>query len=345
MTVLPLLVRYDDVQRRSLLLQRDGQVTMIGVDVDHRPVDNADWPTVEAFDMAISARHSELFVSATSFNELLVYNSVTLQPAATLSVGAEAGTFAVACSPDGLWLAVAGGMEQIFLVDVQTRAVRAILPGGERTFSLAFTADSSRLVSACSYQGGATVRRHRIDLREPTLEREFARANVYSPPSMFVDTLTSVATDASGKWLALFETSAIYQEAHPRGWCGNLVLYNMSAASLQWSVSIDASIASALGDERVRRFPMGFRTEVRFFGSDAVACGTPAGQILVFNCEDATLLHTIGLFADSAVSSFISDPFRREIIAVSYDGAVGVCAFPDEQFRNGDGSAQRRAIQ
>lgn len=332
MTVLPLLVRYDDLERRSLLLQRDGQVAMIGVDVGHRPIDNAEWPTVEAFDMAVSARHGELFVSATSFNELLVYNSVTLRPVTTLNVGAEAGTFAIACSADGQWLAVADGMEQIFLVDVQTHAVRAILPGGERTFSLGFTADSSRLVSACSYQGGATVRCHRIDLREPTLEREFVRANVHSPPSLFVDTLASVATDASGKWLALFETSAIYQEAHPHGWCGNLILYNRSTAPLQWSVSIDASIASALGDERIRRFPMGFRTEVRFLGSDAVACGTPTGQILVFNCEDATLLHAIGLFADSAVSSFISDPFRREIIAVSYDGAVRVCNIPDEQF-------------
>ena len=76
---------------------------------------------------------------------------------------------------------------------------------------------------------------------------------------------------------------------------------------------------------------MGFRTETRFFGSDAVACGTPAGQILVFNCEDATLLHTIDLFADSAVSSFICDPFRREVVAVSYAGVVKACTIPDEQ--------------
>jgi WD40 repeat protein len=245
---------------------------MIGVDVVHQPMDNADWPTVEAFDMAISARHGELFVSATSLNELLVYNSVALQPVTTLRVGAEAGTFAIACSPDGQWLAVADGMERIFLVDVQTRAVRAILPGGERTFSLAFTADSSRLVSACSYQGGATVRCHRIDLREPTLEREFARANVNSPPSLFVDTLASVTTDASGKWLALFETSAIYQETHPHGWCGNLVLYNMSAASLQWSVSIDVGAASALGDERVKKVSDGLqdRGSVLWFGCGCV---------------------------------------------------------------------------
>ena len=158
------------------------------------------------------------------------------------------GLGALDISPDGRWIAVADSSEQVHLLDRTTGQVVATLEAGERTYAVRFDPTSRLLATACSFQGGGHVRIDRLggDGRWAPV-RELVRSDTRTPGKRFVDTLAHVAFSPDGRSLALFETSAIYHDTRPRGWRGDVVLYEVESGRLRWAVSIDAK---ATGDRR-----------------------------------------------------------------------------------------------
>ena len=100
----------------------------------------------------------------------------------------------------------------------------------------------------------------------------------------FVDTLVHLDFSPDGGSLALFETSAIYHDARPRGWRGDVVLYETGTWKQRWKASVDAK---ATGDKRSLAkagHEMGFLTEVRFLNGETLACGATNGTHPLLPC-------------------------------------------------------------
>src|SRR5262249_35311150 len=90
--------------------------------------------------------------------------------------------------------------------------------------------------------------------------------------------------------LALFETSAISHGARPKGWRGDVVLYEAGSWTTRWVTSVDAQ---ATGDPRSLAkagHGMGFLTEVLFADDEALACGATGGLVLFYRASDGKLL-------------------------------------------------------
>jgi hypothetical protein len=135
------------------------------------------------------------------------------------------GWQAIDLSPDGRWLAVAGCCEEVHLIDRTTGEVIATGEAGERTYCVRFDPSSRLLATACSFRGGASVRIDRIEGGRLVPVAELDRSHRRTPGQRFVDTLVHLAFSPDGRSLALFETSAIDHDARPKGWRGDVVLY------------------------------------------------------------------------------------------------------------------------
>ncbi len=178
----------------------------------------------------------------------------------------QEGWQAIDLSPDGRWLAGADSCEQLHLIDRTTGEAVATKEAGERTYCIRFDPSSRLLATACSFQGGGFVRIDRIEDRRLGPVSKLHRSSHRTPAKRFVDTLVHMAFSPDGGSLALFETSAIHHDARPRGWRGNVVLYEAGSWSPRWITSVDAR---ATGDKRTLAgagHGMGFLTERPFRG-------------------------------------------------------------------------------
>ena len=220
---------------------------------------------------------------------------------------------AVAVSPDGRWVAVADRPEQLLVLERATGRVADRVEAGERTMCVRFSPDSRLLATACSFQGGGYVRVDAVGADgRLTPQAELGRSVHDTPPRRFVDTLARVAFGPDGRHLALFETSAVCHDARPRGWRGDVVLYDLHAGLELWSASVDAAVT---GDERGLAdagYAMGFDTDVVFAGAGVVACGATRGTVLFYVVPDGSLLRRSAVHASAAVN------------ALEYDGAAGL---------------------
>jgi hypothetical protein len=128
--------------------------------------------------------------------------------------------------------------------------------------------------------------------------------------------------------LALFETSAIYHDARPRGWRGDVVLYEVAGWKQRWKVSVDAK---ATGDKRSLAkagHEMGFLTEVRFLNGDTLACGATNGLILFFQVSNGKLLRRVQVHPHAPVVSLDLDQSGSTIVAALGAGSGEVSRVP-----------------
>ena len=159
----------------------------------------------------------------------------------------ESGLAAIDLSSDGRWIAVADDCERVHLIDRASGRLVATTNAGERTYCVRFDPSSGLLATACSYQGGGMIKIDKISDGELIPVVELNRSDSRTSGKRFVDTLVHLDFSPDGGSLALFETSAIYHDARPRGWRGDVVLYETGTWKQRWKASVDAK---ATGDKR-----------------------------------------------------------------------------------------------
>jgi hypothetical protein len=230
------------------------------------------------------------------------------------------GWQAIDVSPDGRWLAVAGACEQLLLIDRATGEVVGTEEAGERTDCVRFDPSSRLLATACSFQGGGYVRIDKTEGGRLVPVARLDRSNHRTPDKRFVDMLVHLAFSPDGGLLALFETSAIHHDARPRGWRGNVVLYESGSWVPRWRTSIDAK---ATGDKRTLAgagHVMGFLTEVLFVDDETLACGATGGLVLFYRVSDGKLMRRAQVHPEAPVVSLAMEPSERSIWAALGEG-------------------------
>lgn len=239
------------------------------------------------------------------------------------------GQWAIDLSPDGRWIAVADSSEQVHLIERATGEVVATREAGEGTCCARFDPSSRLLATACSFQGGGHVRIDRIEEGRLQPEVELDRSNCRTPAERFVDTLVHLAFSPGGGSLALFETSAIRHDARPRGWRGDVVLYEAAETwTRRWAASVDAR---ATGDERTLAqagHEMGFFTEVLFVDNETLACGATGGLVLFYRVADGALQNRVRVHPEAPVVSLARDPDGRAIWAALGVGGGALARVP-----------------
>jgi hypothetical protein len=118
---------------------------------------------------------------------------------------------------------------------------------------------------------------------------ELNLSDTRSAASRFVDTMVHLDFSPDGGSLALFATSAIYHDARPRGWRGDVVLYEAGAWKQRWKASVDAKTTGDRRSLAKAGHELGFFTEVRFLDGETLACGATYGYVLLFHASDGRL--------------------------------------------------------
>jgi WD40 repeat protein len=230
---------------------------------------------------------------------------------------------AIDFSQDGRWIAIATNNEQIHLLDFESKQIKATIEGGERTLRIRFDPHSKYLAAACSFQGGGHIGIYQIDVNgKALLTNELDRSNVHTPDKEFVDTLVDLTFSLDGQYLALFETSGIYHEKRPRGWRGDLVLYQFNTGQIVWQVHIDKTLT---GDKRSLEkagYPMGFFTQLLFIDNDAIACGSTNGRILFFDVRNGSLIRSAQVHPEAAVEYLALERVGNKLVGVLSNGQL-----------------------
>jgi len=260
-------------------------------------------------DLAV-AHDDDVFAVTTPENviELRRWDDLTLVAEIVCPTQGEGGLAAIDVSPDGRWIAVADACERVHLIDRASGSPVTTTNAGERTYCVRFSASSDLLAAACSYQGGGMVRIDKISEGELIPVIELNRSDTRTSGKRFVDTLVHMDFSPNGGSLALFETSAIYHDARPRGWRGDVVLYEAGTWTQRWKASVDAK---ATGDKRSLAkagHEMGFLTEVRFLNGETLACGATQGHVLFFSASDGKLMREVQVHPEAPVVSLAVDP-------------------------------------
>ncbi len=321
----PTLVRAHPHRAEAVTLGRHGTLTRWTLEgrgprvAAHLETDHANLR-----DLAVAPDGEFIVLAADEVLEVRRWDDLTLtRVIPNPTEGDYDGLEALALSPDGRWLAVAGGGEQIHLLAMETGRLMAQVDGGERTGPLRFSPDSRSLASLCSFQGGAHVRVDRVEADgSMTPLHEISRSDYQTAGADFTDTLVDVAFSADARHLALLETSAIYHERHPPGWRGNMSLFAAGDWALEWSMSVDARVT---GDQRSLRdasSPMGFFTEMTFLDSTSVVCGTTQGRLLIYDAANGEVLRRVDVGRQAAIRSIALDDTGHVLWVVLSDGAV-----------------------
>lgn len=264
-----------------------------------------------------AAPQSDLFAVTTLGQtiELRRWDDLRVEQEVSCPTAGPHGLAALDLSPDGRWIAVADSAEELHLIERATGRVVATQEAGERTYCVRFDPTSRLLAVACSFQGGGHVRIDRIDDGGLTAVAQLGRSDHRTPGKRFVDTLAHLAFSPGSGFLALFETSAIYHDARPRGWRGDVALYETGTWSLRWTASVDAK---ATGDARPlpqAGHEMGFLTEIVFVDDETLACGSTKGCVLFYRVSDGKLQGRVQIHPEAPVTSLAVDATRRTLWA------------------------------
>jgi ankyrin repeat protein len=259
-------------------------------------------------DLAV-AHDGDVFAVTTPENviELRRWDDLELVAEVVCPTDGEGGLVAIDLSPDGCWIAVADSCEKVHLIDRPSGKLIATTDAGERTYSVRFDPSSGLLGTACSFQGGGMVRIARIGDGKLIPVIELNRSGNATSAERFVDTLVHLDFSPDGGSLALFETSAIYHDARPKGWRGDVVLYDVGTWKQRWKASVDAK---ATGDKRSLAnagHEMGFLTEVRFLNFETLACGATHGNVLFFRASNGKLMRRVQAHPEGPVVSLALD--------------------------------------
>jgi hypothetical protein len=255
------------------------------------------------------------------------WDDLKLLAKVVIPIEAEPGLVVIDLSPDGRWIAVADSCERIHLIDRASGTPVATTDAGEYTHCVRFDPPSRLLAIASSFQGGSAVQIERIDESGFTKVVELNRSDKRTAADRFVDTLVHLDFSPDGSSLALFETSAIYHDARPSGWRGNVVVYDCGTWRQRWQLSVDAK---ATGDKRsltTARHEMGFMTEVRFLSGETLACGATKGSVLVLAASDGEVLRRVQVHPRAPVVSLALDA-RGSLWAALGAGGGGLRRVP-----------------
>lgn len=253
------------------------------------------------------------------------YDARTLAPLAAWIPPEPGRAEAIAYSPDGRFMAVANGNEQVSLVPLAKIGERGALPidagiydlrrgtpsgvmsGGEYTGCLTFTTDGAMLIAGCSFEGGASLSLAEVGKGSESGAllnlRELDLRDNLTPLAEFCDNVISLAVSPNGRALALFETAQTGSQGKAPGWQGIVSVADFPFETLRWSTSITAQIT---GDARpIEAFHArnggGYHTKLAFVSDDEVVCGASAGNVLVFDAHTGALRRKINL----------PEPYRR----------------------------------
>ena len=260
-------------------------------------------------DLAVSPA-GDVFAVTTPENliELRRWEDLNLIAEVEIPIEGQSGLVALDISSDGRWIAVADSCERVHLIDRESGTLVATTDAGERTYCVRFAPSSDLLATACSFQGGGMIKIDRIGETELIPVIELNRCDTKTPAKRFVDTLVHLDFSPDGGSLALFETSAIYNDARPTGWRGDVVLYEVAEWTQRWKASVDTK---ATGDKRSLAqagHEMGFLTEVRFLNGDTLACGATNGHVVFFAASNGKLLRRVQAHPEAPVVSLALDP-------------------------------------
>ncbi len=239
--------------------------------------------------------------------ELRRWNDLTLVAEIVCPTERASGLAAIDVSPDGRWIAVADDCEQVHLIDQASATLVATTDAGERTCCVRLDPASCLLATACSYQGGGMVRIHEIRDGQFIPVIELSRSDSRTPGKFFVDTLVHLDFTPDGGSLALFETSAIFHDARPRGWRGDVVIYETATWKQRWKASIDAKVTGDTRSLTKAGHEMGFLTEVRFLNGEILACGATQGHVLFLRASDGMLMRRVQVHPRAPVVSLAFD--------------------------------------
>jgi hypothetical protein len=322
-------VRIHPRRAEALTVAEAAVLTRWSLDDPPRRLASTQADHAEFSDLAVS-QDREVFAVTTPGNLIELRRWDDLKPVAEVvcPTDGESGLAALDLSHDGRWIAVADTSEQVHLIDRTTGEVVATGEAGERTYCVRFDPSSRLLATACSFQGGGSVRIDRIVDRRLVPVAELDRSHRRTPGKRFVDTLVHLAFSLDGGSLALFETSAISHDARPKGWRGDVVLYEAGSWAPRWRTSVDAH---ATGDQRSLAkagHGMGFLTEVLFVDDDTLACGATGGLVLFYRASDGKLLRRVQVHPGAPVVSLAREADHRGIWAALGVGGGMLVAVP-----------------
>lgn len=239
----------------------------------------------------------------------------------------EYGVHSAAFSPDGTWLALDEG-ESVKFFNLITEDISLEVPGGEWTGAICFSPSSQLVAIACSFQGGGYVGIHHITNNGVKDGYEFGRSDINTPANRFVDTLVAIAFSPDSRHLVLFETSRIYHDFYPNGWRGNLVLYDLTYGTETWQSSIDGTVTKDFRSLREAGYGSGFFTQVIFVNQDTIACGSTAGNILLYHVKSGELFRRFQLNTQAAVIRLAADVSGTALWVLLNDGVILSLAWP-----------------
>jgi len=225
-------------------------------------------------------------------------------------------------SRDGKWLAVAEGYNGVYLVERDTGAVAASFALEYHAGCVRFDPSGRWLATAWSEQGGCGIRIDRV--HNGTLELAAELDPGGDTPDRFLDTASHIAFSPDGALLALFATSAIYHEARPKGWRGDVVVYDVATWSELWVASVDACVTHDGRSLKNVGAAMGCFTEVLFADTQTLMCGA-VGCVLVLDATTGQLLRRVEVPEDAAVVSLALDSDSTVWVAIP-GSEVPICA-------------------
>ena len=154
------------------------------------------------------------------------------------------------------------------------------------------------------------------------------RSDFNTPGNQFVDRLVAIAFSPDSRHLVLFETSRIYHDLHLNGWRGNLVLYDLTYGTETWQSSIDATVTEDFRSLQEASYESGFFTQLIFVDKDTIACGSTAGNILLYHVKSGELLRRFQLNTRSAVSGLAADVSGTALWVLLNDGVILSLGWP-----------------
>lgn len=234
--------------------------------------------------------------------ELRYWDNLDLA-AKTFSSPSEFEINMVALSDDNRWIAFADTHENIYLVDYTTGQITSKIEGGEATETVLFDLCSNNLAAACSFQGGGHVRIDAINSETGELipVYEFERSDNTTRPAAFVDNLTNLAFSSDNRFLVLFETSRIYHSNRPKGWRGNLVIYDFTSKKFYHQFSVDGETTKDYRSlDEIGHFD-GFNAPIIFLNNETLLCGSTNGKICCYNVISRQLEKVINLNSEKDV--------------------------------------------
>ena len=250
----------DHVRPRVWAWTRQGWLLRLELEGDEPSIGAASTPS-EAPQAAVLAGDNADTLELWFSDKVWRLDAVSLERIEEADVIDSRWTPPVVGSVDGRWTAWGRGHEEIGVYDHRSQTLRSV-EGGERHHDLEIDPTGRWVAVPASFQGGAQLSIYGLPPKEDEDRPRFeiSRADHRSRRRDFVDTLASVAFSPQGDRIACFETSAIYHDRKPKGWLGNIFIYDLVAERMvaerpvlgeQQSIGVGYFTKLAFTDERL----------------------------------------------------------------------------------------------